>query len=149
MQQRNTVVSLVVFLLILSFFSLRVFQMVQTATFIAPNVFRLWGIVVAAVILMVIGGSILAQIVFSIIHTIRTKEEPREPEMMVDERDKLIELKGMEVTYRVHSLGAFFAMLTFVLNHPPLVMFTLLIAMGLIAQIAGDVYRLIRYHSGV
>ena len=149
MQQRNTVVSLVVFLLILGFFSLRVLQMVQTTTFVAPNVFRLWAIVAVAVILMVIGGSILTQIVFSIVHTIRTHEEPREPEMMVDERDKLIELKGTQVTYTVHSLGAFVAMLTFVLGRPPLEMFTLLIASGLVAQIVGDVYRLTRYRSGV
>jgi hypothetical protein len=149
MQQRNTVVSLVVFALILSFFSLRVFQLVQAANFNPQPVFRLWGIVIAAVIVMVILGSIITQIVFAIVHTIRTQEEPREPEMIADERDKLIELKGTQVTYTVHSLGAFFAMLTFVLGRPPLEMFTLLIASGLVAQIVGDAYRLTRYRSGV
>jgi hypothetical protein len=40
-------------------------------------------------------------------------------------------------------------MLTFVLNQPALVMFTMLIATSLLAQIVGDVYRLLRYGKGV
>jgi hypothetical protein len=57
-------------------------------------------------------------------------------------------LKGTRVSYVVFSLGVLIAMLSFVLSQPPLVMFTLLIASGLIAQIVGDVYRLLRYGRG-
>lgn len=149
MQQRNTVVSLVSFLLILAFFCLRVFQMIQAETFTAPNVFRLWGIVIAAVIVMVIVGMILANIGAAFLYAVRTHEEPPDHEYLEDERDKLIGLKGTRVTYTLSSLGAFFAMLTFVLNQSPLVMFCLLVASGLMAQIAGDMYRLIRYSRGV
>jgi hypothetical protein len=123
--------------------------MVQTATFIAPNVFRLWIIIAIAVIAMSILGSILAQITSAIIYTARTNEAPPDAEWLEDERDKLIQLKGTRVTYVVASLGSFIAMLTFALNQPPLVMFILLIASGLVAQILGDVYRLVRYGRGV
>jgi len=82
------------------------------------------------------------------VFTVRTKEEPQESEWLEDERDKLIQLKGTRVSYVVFSLGVLIAMLSFVLSQPPLVMFTLLIASGLIAQIVGDVYRLLRYGRG-
>ncbi|MEO7912756.1 MAG: hypothetical protein ABIV47_24160 [Roseiflexaceae bacterium] len=148
MQQRNTVVSLVIFSLIFIVFCLRVLQMLLAQTFIAANVFWLWGIVAVAAIVVTILGTIIANIVFAIVFTVRTKEEPQESEWLEDERDKLIQLKGMRVSYMVFSLGVLIAMLSFVLSQPPLVMFTLLIASGLIAQIVGDVYRLLRYGRG-
>ena len=148
MQQRNTVVSLVIFSLIFIVFCLRVLQMLLAQTFIAANVFRLWGIVAVAAIVATILGTIIANIVFAFVFTIRTKEQPQESEWLEDERDKLIQLKGTRVSYIVFSLGVLIAMLSFVLSQPPLVMFTLLIASGLIAQIIGDVYRLLRYRRG-
>jgi hypothetical protein len=39
-------------------------------------------------------------------------------------------------------------MLTFVFGQPPLVMFTLLIFFGLVAQIIGDISRLYLYRKG-
>jgi hypothetical protein len=39
-------------------------------------------------------------------------------------------------------------MLTFVLGQPPLVMFSLLIFFGLVAQVSGDVLRLYLYRRG-
>jgi hypothetical protein len=48
----------------------------------------------------------------------------------------------------VSSLGVFFSMLTFVFGQPPLVMFTLLIFSGLVAQVTGDARRLYLYRKG-
>ena len=42
-QQKNISVSLVNFSLILVYFLIRIFLMVQDGSFLAPNVFRLWG----------------------------------------------------------------------------------------------------------
>lgn len=148
MQQRNTVVSLMIFSLILIGFCLRVLQMLLAQTFVAANVFWLWAIVAVAAIVATILGTIIANIVFAIVYAIRTKQEPEESEWLEDERDKLIQLKGTRVSYLVSSIGVLIAMLSFVLSQPPLVMFTLLIASGLVAQIVGDVYRLLRYRRG-
>jgi hypothetical protein len=148
MQQRNTVVSLMIFSLILIGFCLRVLQMLLAQTFVAANVFWLWAIVAVAAIVATILGTIIANIVFAIVYAIRTKQEPEDSEWLEDERDKLIQLKGTRVSYLVSSIGVLIAMLSFVLNQPPLVMFTMLIASGLVAQIVGDVYRLLRYRRG-
>jgi hypothetical protein len=147
-QQKNITVSLASFTLILVFFLIRVFQMVRTETFIAENVFRLWGITIAISIVAIIVGTILAHILSAIVQAIQTGEEDPKIEDVEDERDKLIDLKGTRVAYLVSSLGVFAAMLTFVFGQTALVMFTILIFSGLIAQIVGDISRLVLYQRG-
>jgi len=146
-QQKNITVSLVNFSLILGFYLIRVFQMIQGGSFNSTNVFRLWGIVIVFATVVTIFATILTHIVSSIIQAIKTKEEP-DIEDIADERDKLIDLRGTKITYFVSSIGVFLSMLTFALGQPPLVMFTLLIFFGVVAQIIGDISRLYLYRRG-
>ena len=148
-KQKNIAVSLVNFTLILGFYSLRVFQMVQNETFTAPNVFRLWGVVIALSIFITIAATILTHVVSTVIEAVRTGNDKPDIEDFEDERDKLIDLKGTKITYSFSSLGVFFAMLTYVFGYPPLVMFSLLIFFGVSAQVVGDAARLLLYQRGV
>jgi hypothetical protein len=146
-QEKNVSVSLANFTLILGFYSFRVFQMVQSGSFESANVFRLWGIVVALAVVVTIFATILTHIVSGIFEAIRTKAEPNIANVQ-DERDRLIDLRGTKVTYLVSSIGAFLSMLTFVLGQPPLVMFSLLVFFGVVAQVVGDLSRLYLYRRG-
>ena len=147
-QEKNITVSLVNFSLILSFYLIRLWQMIQGGSFNAPNLFRLWGIIIVAALVVTIAATILTHIVSAIIQAIKTQAEPV-VEDLADERDKLIDLKGTKTTYTLSSLGTFLSMLTFALGQPPLVMFSLLILSGLLAQIVGDSVRLYFYRRGV
>ena len=147
-QQKNITVSLVNFTLILGFYLIRMFQMIQEGSFNATNVFRLWGIIIGLAIIVTIIGTILTHIVSAIIQAIKTGEEDPKIEDFEDERDRLIDLRGTKVTYFVSSIGVFLSMLTFTLGQPPLVMFTLLIFFGVVAQIIGDISRLYLYRKG-
>jgi hypothetical protein len=146
-QEKNITVSLVNFTLILIFYLIRLGQMFQNGSFVAPNIFRLWAIIAVAAVVVTIAATILTHIVSGIIEAIKTKKEPV-IEDLADERDQLIDLKGTKVTYRVSSLGVLAAMLTFAFGQPPLVMFTLLIFFGVVAQIVGDAARLYFYRRG-
>jgi hypothetical protein len=146
-QEKNIAVSLVNFTLILGFYLIRVFQMIQGESFNSTNVFRLWGITIALAIVVTILLTILTHIGSGIIYAIKTKEEPNLEDIQ-DERDQLIDLRGTKVTYFVSSIGVFLSMLTFVFGQPPLVMFSLLIFFGLVAQIIGDISRLALYRRG-
>ena len=146
-QEKNVTVSLVNFSLILGFYLIRVFQMIQSESFNSSNVFRLWGIVIVLAVVVTILATVLTHIVSAIIQAIRTKGEPAIEDFQ-DERDKLIDLRGTKITYFVSSIGGFLSMLTFVLGQPPLVMFTLLIFFGVVAQIIGDISRLYLYRRG-
>jgi hypothetical protein len=146
-QEKNFAVSLVSSTLILGVFLIGVLLMIQGGSFDSTSVIRLWVIVIVLSIIVTILGTILTHIVSAIIEAVRTNEEP-EIEDIADERDKLIDLKGTRVTYVAFSVGVLLSMITFALGRPPLVMFTLIIFFGILAQMAGDVSRLYYYRRG-
>jgi len=146
-QEKNITVTLVNFSLILGFYLIRLLQMIQNGSFNAANVFRLWAIIIVAAIVVTIAATILTHLVSAIIQAIQTQAEPV-IEDIADERDKFIDLKGTKVTYFVSSIGSFLAMLTFAFGQPPLIMFTLLVFFGVVAQIVGDIARLSFYRRG-
>jgi hypothetical protein len=147
-QQRNITVSLVTFILILGLYLTRVFQLLQSDGFTSTNIFRLWGITIILSIVATIVLTILAHIGSAVFQVIKTGDENPKIEDIQDERDKLIDLRGTRVTYLASSLGVLAAMLTFVFGQPPLVMFSLLVFFGLLAQIIGDISRLMLYRRG-
>jgi hypothetical protein len=147
-KQKNITVTFVNFSLILVFFLFRVFQMVQNDSFTSENVFRLWGIVIVLAVIVTVAATVLTIIVSAIIDAIRTGKEEPEIDALEDERDKLIDLRGTKVTYLISSIGSLIAMLTFVQGQPPLVMFTILIFVGVLAQVIGDISRLVLYQRG-
>lgn len=147
-QEKNITVTLVSFSIILTFFVYRVLQMIQTDSFTSENIFRLWGIVIVFAIIVTVVGMILTHIVSAIVIAIQTGDEDPDIEDIEDERDKLIDLRGTKITYSIASIGSFLAMLTFALGQSPLIMFTLLIFFGLVAQVIGDITRLVLYRRG-
>ena len=146
-QEKNISVSLVTSFLILGYFLIRVFFMIQNGEFESTHVFRLWGIIIGLAILGNILATILTHIVSAIIEAIKTQGEP-DIEDFEDERDSLIDLRSTKVTYGVFSVGVLLSMLSYVLGQPPLVMFTALIISGFLAQIIGDTIRLYMYRRG-
>lgn len=147
-QEKNIAVSLGSFILVIGFYLIRIFQLIQGGDFNSENIFRLWVIVMVLGIVVTIIGTILTHIGSGILYAIKTREEP-EIDDLQDERDKLIDLRGTKVTYNVSSSGVFISMITFALGQPPLVMFTLLIFFGVFAQIIGDISRLYLYRRGI
>jgi hypothetical protein len=147
-QQKNITVSLVNFSLILVFYLIRVLQMILSESFNSTNLFRLWGIIIGLAVVVTIIGTILTHIISAIIQAIKTGKEDPKVEDIQDERDQIIDLKGTRITYTVSSLGVFLSMLTFVFGQPPLVMFSLLIFFGVVAQVVGDISRLVLYRKG-
>ncbi len=147
-QQKNITVSLVNFLLILGFYVIRVTQLIRTESFTLDKIIWIWIIIAVMAIVVTIIGTILTHIISTIIEAVRTGNEDPQVEDVQDERDELIDLKGTRVTHTVYSSSVFLAMLTFAFGKPALVMFTLLILCGIIAQIAGDIFRLRLYRKG-
>ena len=146
-QEKNITVSLSTFALILGYYTLRVFQLVQSDSFTPTNIFRLWGIIIVLAVIGTIVATIFTHIAGGIVHRIRTNEDPQ-IDGLQDERDQLIDLKGTRVAYTLSSLGVALSMLTFVLGQPPLVLFSLLIFFGILAQVIADLWRLNLYRKG-
>ena len=146
-QEKNITVSLVSHLLILGYFLFNLFQMDQAGGLVADRVFRLWAIVIIAAIIVNIVGSILTNIVLSILHAIKTRSAEEE-RFIEDERDQLIGLKGIRVSYIAFSIGVLISMLTFVFGQPSLAMFSLLIFSSIGAEIIGIIAQIYLYRRG-
>ena len=146
-QEKNITVSLVSHLLILVYYVANVYQMLQTGGLVSAQLFGLSAIVIIAAIIINITASILTNILLSIVYAIKTRTNTVEP-TIEDERDKLIGLKGTRTSYITHSLGILVALLSFVFGQSPLVMFSLIIFSGLVAQIAGDLTQIYLYRRG-
>ncbi len=106
---------------------------------IGRSVFILMGAGIAAVIVL--------QIVFAIVNAMVTREEEKP---VSDERDRLIDLKAMQVGYMVFSLGFVAAMGLLALGMAAL-QTALLIIVGAMffASVIGDVVKLMLYRYGV
>ncbi|MCB0033683.1 MAG: hypothetical protein KDE51_06685 [Anaerolineales bacterium] len=147
-QEKNITVTLVNFTLILIFYLNGIFRMIREGGLNASELFRLWAIVIVFAVVVTVLATILTHIVSLIIEAIKTGEKEPQIEDFTDERDQLIDLRGTKTTYTVSSIGSFLAMLTFAFGYQPLVMFSLLIFFGVLAQIVGDVSRLYLYRRG-
>jgi len=146
-QEKNIAVSLSIFVAILGLYLVRVFQMVQNESFNSTNMFRLWGTIAVLAVVGTILATIFTHIIGGIVHKVRTNEDPHIEDIQ-DERDQIIDLKGTRIAYTFSSIGVALSMLTFVFGQPPLIMFSLLIFFGVLAQVIADIWRLTLYRRG-
>ena len=144
-KEKSIVVALASHILILGYFSIKIYQFYQAGPLVPGLVFRMWGVIIVLMILINILGNILANIVSSAIQMVKTNEVEG---FVEDERDKTIELKGTRNAYVFNSICVGLSMLAFVLGQPPLLMFSLLILSGILAGIFEDISQLAMYRRG-
>ena len=146
-EEKNITVSLVSHLMIVGYYLVNLFQMLQEGALVANRLFSLWATVILATIIVNIVASILTNILLSIVEAIKAKtyEEPR---FIADERDKLIELKGIRSSYITFSVGVLISVLVFAFGQPPLVMVSLIIFFAIAAEIIGDISQIYLYRRG-
>ena len=146
-QEKNITVSLVSYLLIVGYYLVNLFQMLQEGELVSSKLFGLWAIVILATIIVNIIASILTNIVLTIVEAIkaRTYENPR---FIADERDKLIELKGIRSSYIMFSVGVLVSVLAFAFGQPPLVMVSMIIFFAIAAEVMGDISQIYLYRRG-
>ena len=146
-QEKNITVELMSYIMILGFYLVN-FEQNYRVGLNSARVFSLWVLVILAIIIVNIVASILTNIVLAIVQAIKTRASPVE-RFIADERDKLIGLKGIRNSYITFSLCVFLSMLTFVFGQPPLVMFSLIVLSGILAELIGDVSKLFFYRRGL
>ena len=146
-QEKNITVYLVSQLLIVGYYLLNLSQMLRVGALVSTRVYSLWLLVIATSIIVNIIASILTNIVLSIVHAIRTRTNESE-RFIEDERDKLIELKGMRSSYITFSLGVLVSVLFFVSGQPALVMISMMIFFAITAEIVGAISQIYLYRRG-
>lgn len=145
-QERRALVSLISSVLITVVYFAYMSQRYPDAGDYSPEVFRFWGGAILLLIPVSIVARIIIYILFSIINTIATHED--EPSF-ADEHDKLVELKSLQISLYVFSLGFVAAMVAVVLKNPPSVMFMILIGGGLASDMVSEFLQFYFYRRGV
>lgn len=144
-QERSAVVSFITSSLVFIGFSIYLWGLYRSGGLDGPDASAVVGKSVLWLVGISIALSIVAQILGTIIHAIVTREEPV---MVSDERDKLIELKGMQATLVLFSIGYLGAMAALAFEVAPYQVFLIIISSMFIASIIGDLTRLIIYRLG-
>ena len=145
-QERQSLVSLISTILVFVLYSAFMAQRYPDAGEYSPEVFRFWGAFILILIPVSIVTQIILHIVFSIINAIATREEES---LIVDERDKLIELKATRSGLYVFAVGVLLAMGSLVINMPPSAMFIILIIAGMLSSVISDALQLVSYRRGL
>lgn len=147
-QEKNVTVALVSHLLILVYYVFNLLPILQSGEWVANKLYVLWLVVIGASILVTIIGSILTNIILTIVEAIRSQKY-EEPRFITDERDHLIELKGIRIEYITYSIGVLTSIFAFIFGQPPLMMISLIFAFGILAEIAGDIAKITLYRRGL
>lgn len=147
-QEKNVTVALVSHLLILIYYLFNLLPIIQSGEWIASKLYALWLVVIGATILVTIIGSILTNIILSIFEAIRSQKY-EDPRFITDERDHLIELKGIRIEYITYSIGVLLSIFVFIFGQPPLMMISLIFVFGILAEIAGDIAKITLYRRGL
>ena len=147
-QEKNITVSLGCSLLIIGYYLVNLFQMFQEGELISSKLFGLWALVILATIIVNIIASILTNILLTIFEAIKAQKY-EEPRFIADERDKLIELKGIRSSYITFSVGVLVSVLAFAFRQPPLVMISMIIFFAIAGEIIGDISQIYLYRRGL
>jgi hypothetical protein len=147
-QEKNITVSLVSHLFILVYYLVNLFPIIQSGEWIASRLYGLWAIVIGVNILVTIIGSILTNILLTIVEAVQSKKY-EDPRFITDERDHLIELKGIRVSYITFSIGVLISVFAFIFGQPPLMMISLIFVFSILAEILGDIAQITLYRRGL
>lgn len=157
-QEKKTLASITSGALILAAYCLYAFNPANT-----PEDLKAWATTMLIFIAIGIGATIIIQIVFHILFSIRVAiqqkfqnndcddkdiEKNIKLEMVEDERDKMIEMKSNQVGFGVAGFGFIAALLSLVFNYSPVVMLNILFITFSFGSICEGFYQFILYRRG-
>ncbi len=144
-QEKRIIVSLITSILVFIFYGMFMREMYLDGYLSTQKADSIVGKSIFALILLSIVVSVVAQIVVSIILTMVTGERTN---FFSDERDKLIELKGMQITLIAFSIGYLGSMALLATGTAAYLVFILIIFSMFIGSTLGDIGRLYFYRRG-
>jgi len=143
--EKRAIVNMLSAILITVAYSAYLFQRYLAGNAAVINDPSFWGWAFLALIAVSIVANIIIGIIFVIFYRITAREE--EPSFS-DERDQLIQLKGIRTACYTFSIGIVLAMTTLVINLPLYVMFITLTYSGLVASVLDDLTQFYLYRRG-
>jgi hypothetical protein len=144
-KEKQILVTVISMIVIFVCYSLYIYNKYIADNFEILNDFRFWGKAFLILIPVTIVSQILIHIVFAIINKMVTNEDM---ETKSDERDKLIDLKAIQISHWIFTAGFLLSMITLVIGMPPYAMFFTVITSGFVSAIISELAKLYYYRKG-
>lgn len=144
-KEKQILVSTISSILILGFYSLYVYNNYIVENWNIINDVQFWGKTFFILILVSIIGQIMIHIAFAIFNKIITNEDM---DMMMDERDQLIELKSIRIAHWMFIIGFLLAMGSQAIGMQVWVMFVTLIFSGVLSSTVSELVKIYFYRKG-
>lgn len=145
-KEKQILVTMISLVLIFGFYSLYVYNHYIADNIEIVNDLRFWARTFLLIIPVTIVAQIIIHILFAIINKIVANEDMQ---TLRDERDKLIDLKSLQVAHWVFTGGFSFAVFLAAIGLPSYVMFLTLISSGFASGVFAEVAKLYYYRKGV
>ena len=145
-EQKNIIVQIGVSLLIWVIYGVVMQRLIGEGYFDGPDQLKLLGRAMLMFIPASIVGTIIGTILFHILYAIATNDPA--PDFSSDERDKMISIRGMQVTMVVASTGFILGCVALALGSSAFLVFNIiLIGFGL-GDLMGNITKLWMYRGG-
>ncbi len=145
-QDRNTVVSILVNLMMITYVVLRLISMEHAGLFDGADAVNVWARMVVWLIPISIAATIIGTIVFNIVFAIATGQE--KPSFVVDERDRHFERRGSFAVIAGAGIGFVAATVVLALDYSALVGFNLMYFGMAAGALGSDLVRFFSYRRG-
>ena len=141
-QERASIVALATGLLVNGYVLVRYLQLSGAGALSGPDGPMVW----ARMMLWAVPAAIVLTIVLNVLFSVSMRE--RLTGAVVDERDKLFQLRGMSATLYVFGAGFVASMVGLALGWTPLTGFISIYVAAALGDLAGNLTRLVSYRLG-
>ncbi|SMY08512.1 hypothetical protein [Flavimaricola marinus] len=145
--ERNTLVSILTSLLINSYVIIRLINMYGSGALDGPDATQVW----ARMILWTIAAGIVLTVVLIILANILIAivERGENTGFIVDERDKVFEIRGNSVTMLFAAIGFVGSIVALAMGFEALTVFVMIYFSFALGSLAGDLVKIASYRAGV
>ena len=144
-QEKNLYAVIISTIIVSCIYAFMLFGLYQDGLFDSENASTLVGKYILLFIVANALAGFITKLLFTAIYAMVTKECETEP---LDERDKLIELHGMQLSYAVCGGCIILSFLSLYLGWPSWLVFNLLCYSIVVGELVGNVFKLAQYRRG-
>lgn len=149
--EKKTITNIISSILITSIYAIIIYNKYLNGVIDDSNIFKFWAIIILIFIPISIIARIIIMIIFHIIEAVyqKTQGEDLEDEMdIVDERDKIIQMKANTISVYVFSIGFIIALITQLFNVSNHLFFIILFSFGFISDLVSEILMFKYYRKG-
>ena len=150
--EKKSLTNIISSLLITTIYGIIIYQKYLDGVIDDSDTFRFWAIIILIFIPISIVARIIIMIIFHIIESVVQAAQGKdiEDEMdIVDERDKLIQMKATAISMYIFALGFIVALITQMFDVSNHVFFIVLIIAGVITDVVSETLMIRYYRRGV